>query len=50
MRLDTSQRLPRLFFTEAGLGELHKMMADRRYADPDKFGDVRRELGIDSVD
>jgi hypothetical protein len=30
MRLDASQRLPRLFFTEAGLAELHRMMADRR--------------------
>jgi hypothetical protein len=30
MRLDTSQRLPRLFFTEAGLAELRTMMADRR--------------------
>jgi hypothetical protein len=29
MRLDTSQRLPRLFFTEAGLAELRTMMADR---------------------
>src|ERR1700733_15371986 len=32
MRLDTSQRLPRLFFTEAGLAELRRMMADRRLA------------------
>ena len=30
MRLDTSQRLPRLFFTEAGLVELRAMVADRR--------------------
>ena len=36
MRLDTSQRLPRLFFTEAGLAELRTMMADRRFADPKK--------------
>jgi hypothetical protein len=26
MRLDTGQRLPRLVFTEAGLGELRTMM------------------------
>ena len=49
MRLDTSQRLPRLFFTEAGLAELRPMMADRRLADPKKFAHIRRELGIDSV-
>lgn len=50
MRLDTSQRLPRLFFTEAGLAELRAMMADRRHADPNMFGHIRRELGIDPVD
>jgi hypothetical protein len=49
MRLDTSQRLPRLFFTEAGLAELRRMMADRRFADPKKFGHVRQELGIDPM-
>jgi hypothetical protein len=47
MRLDTSQHLPRLFFTEAVLAELHTMMADRRFADPKKFGHIRQELGID---
>jgi hypothetical protein len=47
MRLDTSQRLPRLFFTDAGLAELRRMMADRRLADPTKFAHVRQELGID---
>jgi hypothetical protein len=49
MRLDTSQHLPRLFFTEAGLAELRTMMADRRLADPKKFGHVRQELGIDPI-
>jgi hypothetical protein len=47
MRLDTSQRLPRLFFTEAGLAMLRTMMMDRRVADPKKFAHVRRELGLD---
>src|SRR5271156_6409704 len=42
MQLDTSQHLPRLFFTEAGLAELRTMMADRRFADPKKFGHIRR--------
>jgi hypothetical protein len=50
MRLDLSQRLPRLFFTEAGLSALHEMMSDRRLADPVKFAHVRRELGIDRAD
>ncbi len=59
MRLDTGQRPPRLHFTEAGLAALLRfsapparaiacaMMADRRFADPEKFAHVRRELGID---
>ena len=47
MRLDTSQRLPRLFFTDAGLAELRRMMADRRLADPKKFAHIRQELGLD---
>ena len=39
MRLDTSQHLPRLFFTEAGLAELRTMMADRRFACAGDQGD-----------
>jgi hypothetical protein len=42
MRLDTSQRLPRLLFTEAGLAELRTMMRDRRLADPQKFAHIRQ--------
>jgi hypothetical protein len=49
MRLDTSERLPRLFFTEGGLVELRAMMADRRLADSKRFAHVRQELGIDPV-
>jgi hypothetical protein len=47
MRLDTSQHLPRLFFTKAGLAELRAMMSDRRFVDPKKFAHVRQELGLD---
>jgi hypothetical protein len=47
MRLDTGERLPRLFFTDAGLIELRAMMRDRRLADPVRFAHVRVELGID---
>jgi hypothetical protein len=49
MRLDSSERLPRLFFTETGLVELRAMIADRRLADPKRFAHVRQELGIDPV-
>jgi hypothetical protein len=49
MRLDPSQRLPRLFFTEAGIAELRKMMNDRRFAEPKKFAHVRQELGLDPM-
>jgi hypothetical protein len=49
MRLETDQRLPRLFFTEAGLAALRTMMTDRRLADPKKFAHVRQELGIDPL-
>jgi hypothetical protein len=47
MRLDTTFRMPRLFFTDLGLGALRVMMADRRLANPEKFAHVRRELGLD---
>jgi len=47
MRLDVSDRLPRLFFTEAGMAELRAMVMDRRLVDPAKFAHVRQELGID---
>ena len=46
MRLDTAQHWPRVFFTESGLAELRRMMADRRLADPAKFAHVRAELGM----
>ena len=47
MRLDATQRMPRLFFTDTGLAALRELMANRRIADPVRFGHVRRELGID---
>ncbi len=47
MQLDTSERIPRLFFTEAGMAELRALMMNRRLADPAKFAHVRQELGID---
>jgi hypothetical protein len=47
MRLEAGSRIPRLMFTERGLDELRLMMADRRLANPKKFGHVRQELGLD---
>ena len=47
MRLDTTARMPRLFFTKAGIVALRAMMADTRLANPAKFAHVRQELGID---
>ncbi len=47
MQLDERQRLPRVFFTPAGLVALKAMMADGRLADPVKFAHIRAELGID---
>ena len=48
LRLDTTARMPRLFFTEAGIVALRAMMADARLANPAKFAHVRQELGIDT--
>jgi hypothetical protein len=47
LRLDTTGRMPRLFFTDAGLAALRTMMADARLAHPAKFAHVRQELGLD---
>ena len=49
LRLDTTGRMPRLFFTEAGIVALRAMMADARLANPAKFAHVRQELGIDAA-
>ena len=49
MRLDTSERLPRLVFTETGIDALRAMMSDRRLVDPKKFAHIRQELGIDPM-
>jgi hypothetical protein len=47
MRLDATQHLPRLFFTELGLIALRTMMANGRLASSEKFAHVRRELGLE---
>jgi len=47
MRLDTTSRIPRLFFTDAGLDDLRAMMGDPRLANREKFAHIRQELGLD---
>jgi len=49
VRLDLGSRLPTLFFTDAGLAGLRRMMADGHLADPKKYAHVRQELGIDQA-
>jgi hypothetical protein len=46
MRIDSTQRWPRLLFTETGLEALRTMMMDRRLADPARYAHIREELGI----
>jgi hypothetical protein len=36
------------FFTEAGLEGLRQLLQDRRAMDPERFGHLRRELGLDA--
>jgi hypothetical protein len=50
MRIDTTQRWPRLLFTETGLVALRTMMTDRRLADRKRYAHIRQELGIPSAD
>jgi hypothetical protein len=40
-------RLPRAFFTEAGVDALRQLAQDRRAMDPSRFAHVRLELGLD---
>jgi hypothetical protein len=47
LRLDTTSRIPRLFFADRGLEILRVMMADRRFTNPEKFAHVSQELGLD---
>jgi len=40
-------RRPRLYFTEKGCRHATAMMADKRFASPQRFAHIRVELGID---
>jgi hypothetical protein len=42
----TDTRMPKAYFSEAGLAALRLLALDRRYMDPQKFAHVRAELGL----
>jgi hypothetical protein len=42
-----TNRGPRGFFTEAGLAALRQLVLDRRAMDPERFGHLRGELGLE---
>jgi hypothetical protein len=44
----TTNRGPRAFFTEAGLAALRLLVLDRRAMDPERFGHLRAELGLEA--
>jgi hypothetical protein len=47
LELRTTNRGPRAFFTENGLAALRQLVLDRRAMDPERFGHLRRELGLE---
>ena len=49
VRIAPGRMGPRAFFTEAGLLELRELLQDRRAMDPERFGHLRRELGIEAL-
>jgi hypothetical protein len=50
VELRTTSRGPRAFFTEAGLAGLRQLVLDRRAMDPERFGHLRIELGLEAED
>jgi hypothetical protein len=50
VEIRTTERGPHVFFTEAGLGELRRLLLAGRYMDPARFAHLRRELGLASDD
>jgi hypothetical protein len=47
LEVRTTNRGPRAFFTEVGLAALRQLILDRRAMDPERFGHLRRELGLE---
>jgi hypothetical protein len=50
VELRRDERWVRAYFTSAGLAELRKFAANRRYLDPVRYAHVRRELGLEVQD
>jgi hypothetical protein len=46
--LRITPRGPRAFFTAAGLTAMRQLVLDRRALDPERFRQLRRELGLES--
>jgi hypothetical protein len=46
LELRITNRGPRAFFTADGLAALRQLVLDRRAMDPERFGHLRRELGL----
>jgi hypothetical protein len=47
IRIDA--RVPKAYFSAAGLTALRLLALDRRYMDPQKFAHVRAELGLEAT-
>ena len=47
VEVHSTSRGPRAFFTEAGLATLRQLVLDRRAMDPERFGHLRIELGVE---
>jgi hypothetical protein len=47
LELRTTNRGPRAFFTESGLASLRQLVLDRRAMNPERFGHLRHELGLE---
>jgi hypothetical protein len=49
VEIRTDARVPKVYFSEAGLTALRLLALDRRYMDPQKFAHVRAELGLEAT-
>ena len=47
VEVSAEQRMPRAYFTEAGMAALRQLASDRRFLDPVRYAHVRHELGLD---
>ena len=49
VEIRTDARVPKVYFSAAGLTALRLLALDRRYMDPQKFAHVRTELGLEAL-